>query len=73
MKDMRLTLDQVAQINEAHGGMPIIGDALGVICHGKDAVELLGADGKPNGWNTIARDPVTGLCSLSDLKAALGY
>lgn len=66
MKDFSLTLEQVAKINAAHGG------ANKVLCHG-NTVELLNPLGEPEGWCAIRRDLVTGLCSLTDTRAALGY
>lgn len=71
--DFTLTLDQVALLNEQHGGMAISGASLGVLCHGNHTVELLNPLGLPEGWNAIRRDPTSGLCSRSDTLAALGY
>lgn len=73
MSDFSLTIDQVAAQNEAHGGMTRSGDTLGLITHGAHSVELMDANGNADGWQLIRRDIVTGLCSRSDLRAALGY
>lgn len=71
--DHTLTLMQVARLNASHGGMPIDGDRLGILCHGEHTVELLNPIGTPEGWNTISRDPASGLCSRSETLSALGY
>ena len=71
--DFTLTLDQVAKANAAHGGMENTATTLGVLCHGNHTVELLNPLGEPEGWCSIRRDPASGLCSLSDLREALGY
>jgi hypothetical protein len=73
MSDFTLTIEQVAAQNAAHGGMAPSGDTLGLIMHGAHTVELMDAQGNADGWQQIRRDTVTGLCSRSDLRAALGY
>ncbi|MCK5503078.1 MAG: hypothetical protein KAI82_17725 [Tritonibacter mobilis] len=71
--DHCLTLMHVARLNASHGGMPIEGDRLGILCHGNHTVELLNPIGEPEGWNKISRDPSSGLCSRSETLSALGY
>ena len=67
MTDFLVTFAEVVEANEAHG---FTGGA-----HYLDGstIQLLDCLNEPSGWNLIRVDPVTQLCSLSDLMAALGY
>lgn len=61
-----MTIDQLEQLNEAHGGPR-------AILLGGDTARLPDLHMRDSGWCDIRRCPATGLFNRADAFAALGY